>query len=85
MGKKARPIIYKKHIINIKHRQVESKKVKKIHPTNTKPKKAYVAIVMLSRVDFKIRNIIRDKEPLHIEGSISQMCLCRITQVKQVS
>lgn len=37
-------------------------KITKIYCANTKHKKAGVAVLMLSEVDFKTKNVTRDKE-----------------------
>ena len=47
---------------------------KKIFHTNGDQKKAGVAILMLGKIDFKMKNILRDKEAHHImtKGSIQE-------------
>ena len=46
--------------------QTESKRMEKIFHVNGNQKKAGVAIFILEKIDFKIKNIIRDKEGHYI-------------------
>ena len=54
--------------------QTESKRMEKIFHVNGNQKKAGVAIFILDKIDFKIKNIIRDKEGhyIMIKGSIQE-------------
>ena len=49
-----------------RHKQTESKRMEKDIPCEWKPKESQRAILISEKIDFKINNIIRDKEGHYI-------------------
>lgn len=68
-------MILKTATVNIqKCKHIEREKIKKMYQTNSNHKKAGVAILISSIIDFKIKDDTRDKEGCFIlmKGSIHQ-------------